>query len=180
MTDLRTRRACLLAAGSLCLGAARAQSQKLAAPNAVEIDPLLVTAGQPSTAALRGLGGLGFQAVVYLAPWSAHDAIPEEPALLREQGIDFVQWPIDFDRPAENDFRQVSQALQRFAGRRALVHCQINLRASTMVFLHRAIVRREPPAAAYDAVLRVWTPRGPWMTLARDLLRRHGIDFEPF
>jgi cystathionine beta-lyase/cystathionine gamma-synthase len=53
-------------------------------------------------------------------------------------------------------------------------------RASTMVFLYRAIVRRDDPATAYEAVARVWSPQGPWRALVVALLARHGIAFEPY
>lgn len=152
----------------------------LQAPNVVEIGPALVTSGQPSAAALAGLGRLGFQAVVYLAPSTVADAVADEPRIVTEQGLAFVHIPIPFDAPTEAHVDAVAEALTRLAGRRTLVHCQVNLRASSMVFLYRAIVQRVPPADAYEAVARVWSPGGPWRTLITEQLRRHGIAFTPY
>ena len=54
------------------------------------------------------------------------------------------------------------------------------MRASTMVFLYRTIVAKEDPQRAYEAVIKVWLPQGPWKELIRDELRQHNIDFEPY
>jgi len=155
-------------------------ASSLDAPNVVEISPTLVTAGQPTASALRSLAALQFDAVIYLAPFTVPDAIAEEPALLQSQGIEFVHIPIPFARPSEAHLAQLNEALNRLRSKRVLVHCQVNMRASTLVFLHRVIVDHEAPALAYEAVTRVWSPRGPWETLMVEQLRKHAIAFEPF
>jgi protein tyrosine phosphatase (PTP) superfamily phosphohydrolase (DUF442 family) len=155
-------------------------AQQIAAPNVVPISPMLLTSGQPTEPALRALGRQGFQAVIYLAPSSVPDAIRHEPSLLAEQGIEFVHIPIPFGAPSEAHFEAVSAALNRLQGRKLLVHCQVNMRASTMVFLHRVIRNREDPAVAWEAVIRVWLPEGAWKKLVTNLLAGHGIGFDPF
>jgi protein tyrosine phosphatase (PTP) superfamily phosphohydrolase (DUF442 family) len=178
-TVARHRRSALV--GVLCiLLVPGAVAQQIAAPNVVPINPMLVTSGQPGEQALRALGEQGFQAVIYLAPSSVPDAIRSEPALLARQGIEFVHIPIPFGAPTEAHFDAVSAAIQRLQGRKALVHCQVNLRASTMVFLHRVIRNRDDPALAWEAVSRVWSPEGAWKKLVTNLLTRHEIKFDPF
>ena len=80
--------------------------------------------------------------------------------------------------PTEADFETFSALLQGLGSRKVLVHCQVNMRASSMVFLYRAVVLREPPATAYAAVTGVWAPDGPWRQLMEGQLRKHGIAFE--
>lgn len=70
--------------------------------------------------------------------------------------------------------------LDALSDRKVLVHCQINMRASVMTFLHRTIVRKEPPGPAYDAVTKIWSPDGPWRKPIESQLRKHAIAFEPF
>jgi protein tyrosine phosphatase (PTP) superfamily phosphohydrolase (DUF442 family) len=161
-------------------GQAVPAASSLAAPNVVVIGPDLVTAGQPTAQALATLSMQGFEAVVYLAPASVPDAVKDEPALLSRQGIEFIHIPIPFHAPSVSHLEAVSAALQRLQGRRVLVHCQVNMRASTMVFLHRVIQDRHSPADAWDAVTRVWSPHGPWKRLVLDQLRQHGVAFDPF
>jgi len=161
-------------------GIAWAQGSVLRAPNVVEISPRLVTSGQPDAQALAALGAAGFGAVVYLAPPSVSDAVRDEAQIVARQGLVFVNIPIVFDNPSEQDFEAFAGVLRGLAGRKVLVHCQVNLRASTMVFLYRSIIAREDPRVAYEAVSRLWTPEGPWQRLVQQLLRKHAIAFEPF
>jgi protein tyrosine phosphatase (PTP) superfamily phosphohydrolase (DUF442 family) len=146
----------------------------------IVIGPKLVTSGQPTELALATLGTHGFQAVIYLAPSTVPSAVKKEPELLARQGIEFVQIPIPFDAPDESHFEALSAALIRLQERKVLVHCEINMRASTLVFLHRVIRLNEVPANAYDAVAQVWSPRGPWRRLIVEKLAKNHISFEPY
>lgn len=150
------------------------------APNRVVISPRLVTSGQPSAEALAGLAAQGFEAVIYLAPPTVSNAVRDEPLIVAKQGLVFVNVPIRFDNPTEQDFETVAAVLNALAERKVLVHCQVNQRASTMVFLYRAIVRKEDPRAAYEAVARVWVPEGAWKNLVLQLLQKHRVNFDPF
>ena len=85
-----------------------------------------------------------------------------------------------YKRQTESHLLRLSETLERLKSKRVLVHCQVNMRASTLVFLHRVTVNREDPALAYEAVARVWSPRGPWKTLIVEQLRKHRIEFDPY
>jgi len=157
-----------------------AEPLRLAAPNVVEISPRLVTSGQPSAEALAGLKAQGFDAVIYLAPPTVHDAVRDEQLIVTRQGLVFINIPIRFDNPTDSDFEKFASAMNGLGKRRVLVHCQINLRASVMVFLYRAIVLKEEPRVAYESVTGVWSPDGPWRRLIKDELAKYKVAFEPF
>lgn len=165
-------------AAAFALAAAPALAA-LDAPNVVEISPRLTTSGQPTRDALAGLAAQGYEAVVYLAPPTVHDALRDEALIVARQGLVFVNLPIDFDRPSERDVATFNAVMQAFAGRKVLVHCQVNMRGSSMVFLYRSLQLKEDPRAAYESVSRVWTPNRAWRALIVQQLRAHGIDFEP-
>jgi protein tyrosine phosphatase (PTP) superfamily phosphohydrolase (DUF442 family) len=152
----------------------------LQAPNVVVISDQLVTSGQPSVRTLSQLKAQGFDVVLYLAPPSVSDAVADEPSILQGQGVEYINFPIRFASPTAEDFAAVSAVLTRFKDKKVLVHCQVNMRASTMVFLHRVIVDNVAPEKAYESVTAVWSPQGPWRVLIIDLLRQHQIAFEPF
>ncbi len=162
----------------LLLGAASLPAQSLDAPNVVAISPRLVTAGQPSAAALSSLRSAGFQAVIYLAPSSVQNAVANEADLLEQQGIEFIHIPIPFGSPNAAHFQAVTDALQRLKDKRVLAHCEVNMRASSMVFLHRVLALKEDPGRAFAAVTAVWSPRGPWRALIEEQLRNGGVKFE--
>src|SRR5437016_5951988 len=134
-------------------------------PNLVEISARLSTSGQPSAETLAGLKEQGYEAVIYLAPATVADAVRDEPLIVSRQGLVFVNIPIAFDSPSERDFETFAEVMKALAGRKVLVHCQVNMRASTMVFLYRTIVGKEDPHRAYEAVSQIWAPRGPWKRL---------------
>jgi protein tyrosine phosphatase (PTP) superfamily phosphohydrolase (DUF442 family) len=149
-------------------------------PNLVGISDKLVTAGQPPAAWLAQLKRNGFDAVIYLAPPTVSDAVRDEATIVGRQGLVFVNVPIDFGAPAERDYEAFAGVMQALGGRRVFVHCQINLRASSLVFLYRAIALKESPESAYDAVSKVWKPDGVWRQFIVAQLRRNGIAFEPY
>jgi protein tyrosine phosphatase (PTP) superfamily phosphohydrolase (DUF442 family) len=178
---LQLRRFCRHAGFALALAASAvtfAETSHLVAPNVVEISPQLVTSGQPSAGALAKMKSLGFEAVIYLAPPTVSDAVRDEQLIVTGQGLTFVNIPIRFDNPTEADFEAFAAVLRGLANRKVLVHCQVNLRASSMVFLYRAIVLKEDPRLAYEAVSGAWVPDGPWRRFIEDQLRKHKVAFE--
>ena len=174
------RRTLLLAGPALLMARWSAGAEKLDAPNFAEISPYLASSGQPTEAALRQLAAKGFQAVVYLAPSTVANAVRNEPEILSAQGVEFVHIPIPFDAPEGSHVQAVFTALDRLRDRKTLVHCEVNMRASVMVFLYRAIRLREDPATAYEAVARVWSPRGVWRRLLVAQLALANVPFEPY
>jgi len=155
-----------------------AQDPGLAAPNVAAVSPRLVTSGQPSAEALASVKASGFEAVIYLAAPTVSDAVRDEHHIVARQGLTFVNIPLRFDNPTEADFETFASVLRGLGDRKVLVHCQISLRASSMVFLYRTLVLKEDPRAAYEAVSRVWVPDAPWRRLIEGQLAKHEVAFE--
>ena len=163
---------------SLSFAAFGQSDQGIQAPNVVAISEKLVTSGQPTPESLANLSKHGFQAVIYLAPPSVPDAVANEPEIVRSQGLEFVNIPIQWSKPTEADFQSFVVAMKRFQCQKTLVHCQANMRASAMTFLYRVIAVRENPTRAYEAVLKVWTPKNQWKNLMNTQLQKAKIPFE--
>ena len=162
------------------IGNAFAAEPTIQAPNVVPVSARIVTSGQPNAIALAGLAVQGFAAVIYLAPPTVPDAVPGEADIVRAQGLEFINIPIKFGDPTEADFQAFVAAMERLGERKVLVHCQVNMRASSMTFLYRVIIGREKPEQAYESVARVWSPKGPWKRLIAAQLKKAGIAFEPY
>jgi protein tyrosine phosphatase (PTP) superfamily phosphohydrolase (DUF442 family) len=152
----------------------------ISAPNVVPISTNLVTSGQPTADSLGKLAAQGFGAVIYLAPPNVGDAVREEGLIVGKQGLVFVNIPILFGEPTEADFKTFAAVLKSLEGRKVLVHCQVNMRASSMTFLYRTLVQKEDPKLAYESVAKVWAPHGPWKQLIVDQLQKNKINFEPY
>ncbi|QJR14535.1 protein tyrosine phosphatase family protein [Usitatibacter palustris] len=164
---------------AFAVSAASAQGQDERPVNFVEITPSLATSGQPTAAMLEKLGAQGYQAVIYLAPPTVSDAVKDEPLILGKQGIVYLNIPVKFGAPQPSDFEAFTQALSAFKGRKVLVHCQVNLRASSFMFLHRVVTLRDSPETAWESVRRVWEPEPVWRAFILATLKRHNIAFEP-
>ncbi len=164
----------------LSTGAQAQNAVNLDAPNVVPITAQLTSSGQPTAKALEGLAAQGYEAVIYLAPPHVSDAVRDENLIVGRQNMVFVNIPIVFNKPTVSDYENFAAILQGLGNKKILVHCQVNMRASTMVFLYRVVVGKEDPAKAYEAVSKVWTPGGPWKQLMLDVLQKHKIVFEPY
>lgn len=151
----------------------------IVAPNVMVATPLLVTAGQPDRASLLKLKSEGYAAVISLAPGNTADAVSDEAEILKAQGIEYVHVPIPWQAPEASHLAATAAALKRYEGQKVLVHCQMNMRASAVTFLYRAIYAKEDPAVAWTAVKKVWTPKDQWAKYVDDQLRANGITFKP-
>ncbi|MBV8501980.1 MAG: protein tyrosine phosphatase family protein [Paucibacter sp.] len=149
-------------------------------PNLTPIDANLTTSGQPSAQWLATLKEQGFEAVIYLAPPTVEDAVKDEPLIVGRQGLVWANLPIRWDAPADADYETFAALLKSLRGKKVLVHCQVNFRASTLTFLYRVLVEKTDPQQAWEAVSKVWTPRGPWKELMLDRLKKNGVAFDPF
>lgn len=161
-----------------------AAAPALRAPNVVPIDAGLVTSGLPSRESLQGLRALGLRRVLHLVPLDVRGMHPEEPDWVRAQGLRFDHVPIPWDDPTLARLDRVFAVLDDWArdpaGGPGLVHCEVNMRASSCTFLWRVLRRGDDPERAWEAVTRVWTPRGRWRQLIEQALQRGGLRFEPW
>ena len=169
---------CLLAAASLPAAAPPAAVAGIVAPNVVVVRPDLVTAGQPDRQSLLRLKAEGYAAVISLAPGDTPDAVPDEAEILKSQGVEFVHVPIPWQAPEARHLESMAAAMQRLKGKKVLVHCQMNMRASALTFLYRAIHEKEDPATAWADVKKLWTPKDQWAQFIDTQLRAHQITFE--
>jgi protein tyrosine phosphatase (PTP) superfamily phosphohydrolase (DUF442 family) len=149
-------------------------------PNRVDVSPTLSTSGQPTKAFLETLKEQGFEAVVYVAPPTVGDAIAEEPKIVGRQGLLYVNIPIVWEKPTAEDFQSFTRVMTALAGRKVYVHCQMNLRASSMVFLHRVITLKEAPGPAWESVQKAWVPNATWKAYIVATLKANGVVYEPF
>ena len=149
-------------------------------PNRVDVSPRLATSGQPTKAFLEKLKAEGYEVVIYLAPPTVGDAIADEPKIVGRQGIVFVNIPIAWEKPTPADFDAFTRVMKALESRRVWVHCQMNLRASSMVFLHRVITLKEPPDKAWESVTKAWVPNSTWKAYIRATLKANGVEYDPF
>jgi protein tyrosine phosphatase (PTP) superfamily phosphohydrolase (DUF442 family) len=164
----------------LVAGASNAQLRNVEGiDNYVEITPKLSVSGQPTAAQLERFKALGIEAVVYIAPPQVSTTVKEEPLLLGKQGLLYANIPVNFGNPTLAHFQAFSAVLSAWKDKRVHVHCQVNMRGSVFMFLHRVIHDKVPPDQAYEIVRRIWVPDKVWRAFLVDTLKHHGIVFDP-
>ncbi|MEO8385622.1 MAG: protein tyrosine phosphatase family protein [Betaproteobacteria bacterium] len=138
----------------------------------------LSSSGQPNAAYLKRVKSLGVDVVINLAPPEYDEAVPNEGAILAEQGVMYVNIPVRFGNPTAEDFRLFSDILKSTARKNVLVHCQINLRGSSFSFLHRIINESANEDEARSKLTGVWIPNPTWKKLIENILASAGKKVE--
>ena len=145
-----------------------AGSNAMAAPpvedvvNYREYSATLSSSGQPTRTQLDAFADAGFERVVFLA-FSDHDeSLANEDRVVKELGMQYAQIPVDWEAPTVSDFNMFAGLMERAPGKKTLVHCQVNFRASAFSFLYRVLYRDVPIDVAKEDLNGVWVPNETW------------------
>lgn len=143
--------------------------------NYLAYSPVLASSGQPTEAQLRTIRSAGYERIVYLA-YTDHDrSLPNEDRLVSELGMTYLQIPVDWENPQRDTFYLFAGALAQQPGRKTLVHCQVNYRASAYSFLYRVVYGGVDLAEAKRDMNAVWEPNAAWTRYIFDILAENGI-----
>jgi len=140
-----------------------------------EYSPQFSSSGQPTAEQLETVSKAGFKRVIYLAFTDNHTAIKTEDRLVKTLNMDYTHIPVDFDNPTLQDFEDFAAIMNRDKQQRTLLHCQINLRASTFSFLYRVIYGGVPVTKAKLDLDAIWIPDEVWYKFIVDVLKQHGL-----
>jgi len=136
-----------------------------------EISPELVTGGIPDREMLLSLRQLGFGAVISLTlPNSQPTPEPDECQLVTGQGLIFVQIPVRFDNPRLEEFEFFCTVMDQLKHTRVLVHCAMNYRVSSFVYLYRIKAGLADEKVARAELDSVWQPDDVWSDFIEEVL----------
>ena len=138
-------------------------------PNALQsvryflpVSARLATAGQPTAEQFDAVREAGYEVVINLALPTSTYALPDEGEAVTGRGMEYVHIPVEFDAPSAADARRFFDAMDAAAGRKVLVHCAMNMRASAFVYLYRTVREGVDPADAARDLHRILTPNPKW------------------
>ena len=134
----------------------------------------LASSAQPNAEWLATAGAQKLEVLVNLAPPQSHGSIANEGGIVGAKGVKYVNIPVDFGRPAAEDFRFFSEVLKASAGRSVFVHCQANFRAGSFVFLYRVIHEDAPVQETWARLQSAWVPDRVWRRFIEETLKAHG------
>jgi len=134
------------------------------------------SAGQPTREQFQSIADNGFERVVYIAFTNNPNALPDADLVVKGLGMEYMQVPVDFSSPLPDEFYAFSDAMERNRGKKTLLHCQVNARATAFSFLYRVIYNDVPIAEAKTDMNTVWQPNEVWRDFIFEILRQNEID----
>lgn len=140
-----------------------------------EYSPNFASAGQPDAEQLEAARDAGFERVIYIAYSDQERSLANEDRVVKSLGMEYVHIPVEWDAPTASDFALFAAAMQSGEGKKTLLHCQVNYRASAFSFLYRVINEGVPVAQAKADMNSVWTPNETWRALIFSVLENAGI-----
>ena len=130
--------------------------------NYYPISPLILTAGQPTVEQLALIRQAGCQVVINLALPTSTNALADEAALVAAQGMEYVAIPVVWEQPALNDLARFFAVMEANQARKVFVHCVVNYRVSTFIYLYRVLqLGMDPDEAIWD-LRSIWEPDETW------------------
>lgn len=141
--------------------------------NFLEISDRIGTAGQPAAQQFAEIKAAGYEVVVNLAMPDSTNALPNEAELVCEQGLEYVHIPVVWEDPTDDDLDQFFRVMTQYQDRKVLVHCALNWRVSSFVFLYRVIQQRVSVEVAEQSLLKIWQPDLVWQGFIERSLARY-------
>ena len=118
------------------------------------VNDRLVTGGHLLDGGSAALKEQGVKVVIDLRD----DSPSGEQERFAEQGIEWINIPVEWRDPKKADFDRFSETMREHQGDHVLVQCAANYRASAMTYLYRVVVEKVPEDEATDDLHAVWDP----------------------
>jgi protein tyrosine phosphatase (PTP) superfamily phosphohydrolase (DUF442 family) len=122
------------------------------------VSDAITTSGLVPVEALGELRAEGYDAVINLKPDIEAEIGADEGQIVRDQGLDYVYLPVDFDAPTHADYEAFAAAMDAHDGQKVHVHCAANYRVTAFYGVY-AMDRGLWTEVEADAFVRdVWDP----------------------
>ena len=152
-------------------------SNGLSLPNRIDYSPSLTTSGQPTEGELALIASVGFDRVIFLAFTNHPKAVAHEDDIVRDQGLQFIHIPVDWESPSPTDFAAFAAMMQTFSSGRTLLHCEVNFRASVFGFLYQVLFEGADVDEAMSLMQSIWVPNDTWEAFIVRVMNDKGVDY---
>jgi protein tyrosine phosphatase (PTP) superfamily phosphohydrolase (DUF442 family) len=142
-----------------------------AIPNFLSLSDRIGTAGQPDAEQFTAVKEAGYQVVINLRP-NVPEALQNEREIVTSQGMEYIQIPVVWDQPTEEDVEKFFEAMQEHANKKVFVHCAMNMRVSAFLYLYRILRQKAAAEEAARDLHRIWTPNPTWQRLIEQVLEQ--------
>ena len=118
----------------------------------------VTTSGIVPVQQLEELRDQGYDVVINLKPDIEAELGADEGQIVRDQGIDYVYLPVDFDAPTHADFQVFASAMDAHDGQKVHVHCAANYRVTAFYSVYAVERALWSEDEAERFVRDVWDP----------------------
>jgi protein tyrosine phosphatase (PTP) superfamily phosphohydrolase (DUF442 family) len=134
----------------------------------------LFTGGMPKPKHLTDAAQRGVQLVINLAPHTVPDALADEPGLVNSLGMQYINIPVVWTTPTHESLDRFMDTMDENLGKKILVHCQANFRATAFVAMYRILRQGWKPEDAMAGMHRIWDEEEYpiWKMFIEDTLQR--------
>lgn len=112
----------------------------------------------PTAVQMKEAAEAGVQIVINLAPHEAPDALADEAELVNSLGMEYINIPVTWRAPESEALLRFMDAMDAHRGKRILVHCEANYRASAFIMLYRVLRLGWNKADAIPVMEKMWNP----------------------
>jgi protein tyrosine phosphatase (PTP) superfamily phosphohydrolase (DUF442 family) len=139
------------------------------------LDENLSSSGMPTADQLKDVAKAGVQLVINLAPHDVPKAIPDEAGLANSLGMEYINIPVTWRAPEAEALARFMDEMDAHAGKKILVHCEANYRASAFIMMYRVLRLGWNKAEAIPVMEKMWNPEDfpVWESFINDQLANH-------
>jgi protein tyrosine phosphatase (PTP) superfamily phosphohydrolase (DUF442 family) len=98
------------------------------------------------------------QVVINLAPHDVPNALLNEGELVNSLGMEYVNIPVIWRAPEREALQQFLDTMDAHDGRKILVHCEANYRASAFVMIYRVLRLGWKREDSVPVMEKMWNP----------------------
>ncbi len=131
------------------------------------------SSGQPTREQFQTIADQGFERIVYIAFTNNPNALVDADQVIKGLGMEYMQVPVAFDKPLPDEFYAFADSMQRNTGKKTLLHCQVNARATAFSFLYRVIYDDVSVVEAKADMNTVWQPNAVWRDFIFEVLAQN-------
>jgi uncharacterized protein (TIGR01244 family) len=142
--------------------------------NFLALSETLFTGGMPRADELADAAQHGVDLVINLAPHESPNALPNEAELVNSLGMQYINIPVNWNTPTRDGLDRFTAAMDENQGRKILVHCQANFRATAFVALYRILKQGWKIEEAMGDMHKIWDEEDypMWKMFIENTLKR--------
>jgi protein tyrosine phosphatase (PTP) superfamily phosphohydrolase (DUF442 family) len=125
-------------------------------PNFLVLSENVWTGGMPNPEQLADAAQRGVQLVINLAPHEVLNALPNETAIVTSLGMQYINIPVIWTTPTKDGLVRFMDIMDENQGKKILVHCQANFRATAFMALYRILRQGWNADGAMEGMHKIW------------------------